>query len=145
MLVHTIFRLTKSFAPETPRLLALATRRSVELEIVSLAVLECRDAPPWVLRDLGRHLDTLLLQVANGILQAAFGLKSNDGTARSPCPRGFAPVQSNGEPVRIYLSPLPILIRDLQSQSIPVEAFRPLYVLDWHPDYRYASKQLGLL
>src|ERR687891_2387128 len=113
MLIHIIFRLPGGFAPGAHKWLGLAARRHVELEIISFAVLERRDAPPWVLGDLGRHLDTLLLQITNGLLQAACGLESNDGTAHSSCPGGLASVQSNGEPVSVYLSPLPILVRDL--------------------------------
>lgn len=46
----------------------LAARRLVELQVVSFAILERCDASPRMLRDLGRHLDTLLLQITHGLL-----------------------------------------------------------------------------
>ncbi len=53
--------------PSTP-CATLAARRLVELQVVSFAILECCDAPPRMLRDLGRYLDALLLQIAHSFL-----------------------------------------------------------------------------
>ena len=72
-------------------------------------------------------------------------MEGDDRAALYPRATGLTSVEPDGEPVGIYLGPLPILARDLQSQCIPVEPFGPLDVLHRHPHYRYASKQLDLL
>src|SRR5918997_5019458 len=113
-------------------------RRFVELYVVTFGVFEGRDAAPGVLRDAGRDIDAVVLEGVYGLLQAGLWLEGYDGAALDACSGGLAAVEAYREAVGVYLGPVSVLIGDLEFQSVPVEAFGPLDVLDGHPDYRYA-------
>src|SRR5215207_36454 len=116
----------------------LISRWFVELDVVAFGVFERCYAAPGVFGDAGGDFDAVVLQVVYRLLQAGLGLEGHDWAALDACAFGLAAVQAYCEAVGVNFGPVSVLVGDLESQRVSVEAFGSLYVLHRHPDHRYA-------